>query len=177
MPGEVRVASETVDMLIGCCTEFIQLISSEANEFATKEGKNTILPEHVIKALNELGFSEFVSEINLTWEQYKEDAKMTSNQKASLRKTGADQAGLTEAEQIALQQQMFAAARARSMTTADNAAAMAAAYQAQLAALGQQQQQQQQQSCAAPSQTPAAQPRPQAHAAQETGDPSANAQP
>lgn len=39
--------------------------------------------------------------------------------------------------QIALQQQMFAAARAASMTSADSAAAMAAAYKAQLAAAGQ----------------------------------------
>jgi len=37
-------------------TEFIQLLSSEANEIATKEKKNTIQPEHVMSALKELGF-------------------------------------------------------------------------------------------------------------------------
>jgi hypothetical protein len=31
--------------------EFIQLVSSEANEVATKEHKSTIVPEHVMKAL------------------------------------------------------------------------------------------------------------------------------
>ena len=40
----------------GPCSEFIQLLSSEANEVATKEKKNTIQPEHVISALKELGF-------------------------------------------------------------------------------------------------------------------------
>ncbi len=44
---------------------------------ATKEHKNTIVPEHVIKALQELGFNdqEFLKEINLTWSSFKEDAK------------------------------------------------------------------------------------------------------
>ncbi len=46
--------------------------------------------------------------------------------------------------QIAMQQQMFAAARARSLTTPDGVAAMAAAYQSQLATGNLEQQQQQQ---------------------------------
>lgn len=32
--------------------EFIQLVSSEANEIANKESKKTIAPEHVLKALH-----------------------------------------------------------------------------------------------------------------------------
>ena len=55
--------------------EFIQLVSSEANEFATKENKNTIHPDHVMRALQELGFQDFLTDINQTWEHYKEDAK------------------------------------------------------------------------------------------------------
>lgn len=130
VPQDVRVANDTIDLLIECCTEFIQLVSSEANEVATKEQKHTIQPEHVVKALQELGFEEFVAEVSSTWEQFKQDLKSSS--KINLRKTIADQAGLTEEQQIALQQQMFAAARARSLnpepgcTTA--VAAMAAAY-------------------------------------------------
>lgn len=130
MPHDVRVANDTVDLLIECCTEFIQLVSSEANEVATKEQKHTIQPEHVVKALQELGFDEFVAEVSSTWEQFKQDLKSSS--KINLRKTIADQAGLTEEQQIALQQQMFAAARARSLhpepAATNQAAAIAAAY-------------------------------------------------
>lgn len=136
MPSEMRVASDTTDMLLACCTEFVQLVSSEANTVAEAEGKKTIQPEHVLTALGQLGFPDYCPEVSAALEAFKEDAKATNTQKAALRKTGADQAGLTQEQQIALQQQMFAAARAASLTTTDSAAAMAAAYHAQLAAQG-----------------------------------------
>ncbi|GAX73035.1 hypothetical protein CEUSTIGMA_g487.t1 [Chlamydomonas eustigma] len=117
MPEDMRVAGDTVEMLVNCCTEFVQLLSSEANEVATREKKNTIQPEHVMTALKELGFTSFEAEVALAWEQHKEEAKTASSHKAALRKTGADQLGYTEAEQIAMQQQMFAAARARSLSS------------------------------------------------------------
>lgn len=37
--------------------EFIHLISSEANEVCTKEGKKTIGPKHVIEALKVVSFT------------------------------------------------------------------------------------------------------------------------
>ncbi len=111
--------------------EFIQLLSSEANEVSTREKKNTIQPEHVMAALSDLGFSDFVAEVTAAWDQQKEEAKgerwgvgggrrrlyegqgtphtftpyvfsiaATSSHKAALRKTGADQAGYTEEEQV-----------------------------------------------------------------------------
>ncbi|KAJ9528559.1 hypothetical protein QJQ45_020461 [Haematococcus lacustris] len=137
LPAQLRIAGDASDMIIACCTEFVNLVSSEANEVATRENKQTIQPEHVLQALNELGFADFTEEVTDTWNCFKEEAKASHTQKANLRKTGADHAGLTEEQQIILQQQMFAAARAASMTSADNATAMAAMYQAQLAALGQ----------------------------------------
>mmetsp|Transcript_14711 Transcript_14711/g.36667 ORF Transcript_14711/g.36667 Transcript_14711/m.36667 type:complete len:214 (-) Transcript_14711:258-899(-) len=137
MPGDMRVASDTMEMLINCCTEFIQLVSSEANEVSSRTHKATIAPEHVVKALEELGLPELLPGVMEAWGAFKEEAKASHTQKANLRKTGAESAGLTQEEQIALQQQMFAAARAASMTSADNAAAISAAYKAQLAAAGQ----------------------------------------
>ena len=32
-------------------------------------------PEHVVRALQELGFSEFLADVNATWEQFKEETK------------------------------------------------------------------------------------------------------
>ena len=49
--------------------EFVQLLSSEANEIATKEKKNTITPEHLLKAIRDLGFTDFIEEVTATMEQ------------------------------------------------------------------------------------------------------------
>ncbi|KXZ53060.1 hypothetical protein GPECTOR_8g54 [Gonium pectorale] len=134
MPPDMRVANDTVELVIACCTEFIQLVSSESNEVATREGRSIIHPDHVLKALTELGFPGFVGEVTSAWDTFKEETKTAHSRKADLRKTGAEQAGLTEEEQILLQQQMFAQARAQSMTTSESAAAMHAAYEQALAA-------------------------------------------
>lgn len=139
LPPDMRVANDTTETVINCCTEFIQLLSSESNEVATREGRSIIHPDHVLRALAGLGFGSFVGEVQAAWDTFKEETKTAHSRKADLRKTGAEQAGLTEEEQIALQQQMFAAARAQSLTTTESAAAMQAAYEQ---ALAQQQQQQ-----------------------------------
>ncbi|GMH34296.1 hypothetical protein BSKO_02130 [Bryopsis sp. KO-2023] len=109
MPADLRLAGDTMDMLIECCTEFVSLVSSESNDVSNCEKRNTIHPEHVLRALRELGLQEFVKEVTNTWEAWKEESKCTH--KPGNRKTAADAAGLTEEEQIALQQQLFAAAR------------------------------------------------------------------
>ncbi|KAH9604752.1 hypothetical protein KSS87_020212 [Heliosperma pusillum] len=51
LPAEVRVARDAQDLLIECCVEFINLVSSESNEVCNREDKRTIAPEHVLKAL------------------------------------------------------------------------------------------------------------------------------
>jgi len=56
MMAEVRLAGETRELLADCCTEFIQLVSSEANEICEKERRKTIMPEHILAALQALGF-------------------------------------------------------------------------------------------------------------------------
>ncbi|KAM9283806.1 protein Dr1 isoform 1-T1 [Morus bassanus] len=47
----VRVANDARELVVNCCTEFIHLISSEANEICNKSEKKTISPEHVIQAI------------------------------------------------------------------------------------------------------------------------------
>jgi histone H3/H4 len=57
-------------------TEFIQLVSSESNEVATREGKNTIVPEHVLRALDALGFGgRMAGEARAAWDAFKEESK------------------------------------------------------------------------------------------------------
>ena len=44
----IRVANDSRDLVLNCCTEFIHLVSSEANEICVKQQKKTISPEHVL---------------------------------------------------------------------------------------------------------------------------------
>jgi histone H3/H4 len=64
-------AKETRDLLIECCVEFITMVSTEANEIAEKDAKKTIACEHITKALEELGFGEYVQEIMAVADQFK----------------------------------------------------------------------------------------------------------
>ncbi len=64
------------DLLIECCVEFITLISSEANEIAEREAKKTIGHEHVIKALEDLGFGHYISEVVQAVNEFKEQQKV-----------------------------------------------------------------------------------------------------
>ncbi|KAK3082578.1 negative cofactor 2 transcription regulator complex subunit ncb2, partial [Teratosphaeriaceae sp. CCFEE 6253] len=64
-------AKETRDLLIEACVEFITMLSSEANDIAEKEAKKTIASEHINKALEELGFGDYVPELQGVTEGFK----------------------------------------------------------------------------------------------------------
>ncbi|CAD6265568.1 unnamed protein product [Miscanthus lutarioriparius] len=107
LPPDVRVARDAQDLLVECCVEFINLLSSESNEVCSREEKKTIAPEHVLKALSDLGFREYIEEVYAAYEQHKLDT--LDSPKAS-KFTGIE---MTEEEAVAEQQRMFAEARAR----------------------------------------------------------------
>ncbi|XP_051130275.1 protein Dr1 homolog [Andrographis paniculata] len=108
LPPDVRVARDTQDLLIKCCVEFINLLSSESNEVCNKEEKRTIAPEHVIKALEALGFPEYTDEVCAAYEQHRLETLDTM--RSGKWSNGAE---MTEEEALAEQQRMFAEARAR----------------------------------------------------------------
>ncbi|KAL3512312.1 hypothetical protein ACH5RR_025029 [Cinchona calisaya] len=107
LPPDVRVARDAQDLLIECCVEFINLISSESNEVCSREDKRTIAPEHVLKALEVLGFGEYIEEVYAAYEQHKHETLDT------VRAGKWNGAEMTEEEALAEQQRMFAEARAR----------------------------------------------------------------
>ncbi|XP_058260136.1 protein Dr1 isoform X2 [Hemibagrus wyckioides] len=55
----VRVANDARELVVNCCTEFIHLVSSEANEICNKSEKKTISPEHVINGLRYRSHTSF----------------------------------------------------------------------------------------------------------------------
>lgn len=107
LPPDVRVARDTQDLLVECCVEFINLVSSEANDVCNREDKRTIAPEHVLKALEVLGFGDYIEEVYAAYEQHKLE---TLDSPKGSRFTGLE---MTEEEAAAEQQRMFAEARAR----------------------------------------------------------------
>ncbi|KDR83351.1 hypothetical protein GALMADRAFT_235436, partial [Galerina marginata CBS 339.88] len=108
LPNDVVCAKETRDLVIECCVEFIHLISSEANEICEQENKKTIAPEHIIAALTRLGFTNFAPEVESVLKDHKQQQKDREKKVSKF-----EQSGLTEAELLAKQEELFAASRAR----------------------------------------------------------------
>ncbi|KAL2269475.1 hypothetical protein VTJ83DRAFT_1659 [Remersonia thermophila] len=104
----IAFSKEARDVLIECCVEFITLISSEANEISEKEAKKTIACDHIIKALEQLGFPDYVGPVLEAAAEHKEVQKGREKKANKL-----EQSGLTLEELERLQQEQFAAAAAR----------------------------------------------------------------
>eukprot|EP00116_Pleurobrachia_bachei_P013972 sb/3474234/ len=102
----LRVANNSRELILNCCTEFIMLLSSHSNEICEKKNKKTILPEHVIEALRELGFGDYVPEVNDVLSNFKSEI---SSRKRSNKKL--DKLGISEEELLRQQQELFAQAR------------------------------------------------------------------
>jgi len=140
LPADMRVAGDAVDLLVQCCNEFVHLVSTQANEVSETEKRSTINPEHIVRALEQLGFTSYLGEVNGVWEEWKGEKK--EHQKLVSKKSAALDSGLTQEQLVELQKKLFEEARARTLSGAagSNAAGQpAGAVQQQDA--GQQQQQ------------------------------------
>lgn len=73
-------------MLIECCVEFLTLISSEANEISERDAKKTISTEHIVTALRDLGFPEYVDAVMAVAEEHKEQLKVCPHESLQDRK-------------------------------------------------------------------------------------------
>lgn len=58
----VRIANESRELVLNCCSEFIHYIATQANEICNQHHKKTINAEHILTGMN---LSPFVS---LSWE-------------------------------------------------------------------------------------------------------------
>lgn len=54
----IRVANESRELILNCCTEFIHLLSSEANEVCNQNNKKTINAEHILAGKYNFGTFE-----------------------------------------------------------------------------------------------------------------------
>ncbi len=109
MPPGVTCSKESRDLLIECCVEFIHLVSSEANEICEKDSRKTISPEHIMSALQALGFESFITNVEGALNEHKESVKGTKEK----RNSKLENSGLTQEELEKQQEELFAKARAR----------------------------------------------------------------
>ena len=106
--GGLRMANDCRDAVIECCTEFINAVSAESNELSTKDGKTTITAEYVLAALRALGFESYEAECTIARDEHKEEE--THKRETKKKKKNI---GLSAEEAIAMQQELFAKAKAR----------------------------------------------------------------
>ncbi|CAG9784525.1 unnamed protein product [Diatraea saccharalis] len=102
----VRVAFESRELILNCCTEFIHLLSSEANEICNQSNKKTINAEHVLAALDRLGFNDYTLEAEAVLKDCKAVAAKRRRQSTRL-----ENLGIPEEELLRQQQELFAKAR------------------------------------------------------------------
>lgn len=108
LPKDLSCAKETRDLFIDCCVEFVHLISSEANEACERESKKTIAPDHVVKALVDLGFQKYTQDVMDVLNDHRQHQKERERKASRF-----ELSGMTEEELQRQQEQLFAASKAR----------------------------------------------------------------
>ncbi|CAB4067165.1 DR1 [Lepeophtheirus salmonis] len=84
----VRVANEARELILNCCTEFIHLLSSESNDICNQQQKKTISADHVLSALETLGFGDFKKEAEEVLNECKDVAAKRRKQSTRLENLG-----------------------------------------------------------------------------------------
>ncbi|EEB14761.1 Negative cofactor 2 beta, putative [Pediculus humanus corporis] len=100
----IRVANESRELILNCCTEFIHLLSSEANDICNSQQKKTINSEHVL--LGKLGFGDYIPDADAVLQDCKAVAAQRKRQSTRL-----ENLGIPEEELLRQQQELFARAR------------------------------------------------------------------
>ncbi|OQR75159.1 protein Dr1-like [Tropilaelaps mercedesae] len=102
----VRIANESRELVLNCCSEFIHHIATHANEVCNQHHKKTINAEHILTALDNLGFSEYCEDAHRVFTDCKEVAAKRRKQSSRL-----EHLGVPEEELLRQQQELFAKAR------------------------------------------------------------------
>lgn len=68
---------------LACCTEFVKMLYTEANDVCTNEKKNTIVPDHVLKAVEQLDLQDWMEPLQKALVEYKDQNKPVKATKAN----------------------------------------------------------------------------------------------
>ena len=103
---QVRLSGEAKDLIANACNEFIHLLATEANSVCEKQSKKLILPDHVLVALDNLGFSEYKEDCVEVMKQMQQEVDKRKKLRHKL-----DRPDIPEAELLRQQNLLFAEAR------------------------------------------------------------------
>ncbi|CAG8470217.1 7193_t:CDS:10, partial [Acaulospora colombiana] len=84
--------------------EFIHLIASQANDICEKDAKKTIAAEHVINALEELGFESYLSEVKEVFQEHKKLQKDRDKKSSRLENSGMSEEELLRQQELLFEQ-------------------------------------------------------------------------
>lgn len=101
---DIRVANDTRELILQCCSEFIRLITTQANVICEEQQKKTMSAEHVLVALDKLGLSSYKSEAEAVVQDNKGKRRRQS--------TRLEHLGIPEEVLLQQQQELFAKAKA-----------------------------------------------------------------
>jgi down-regulator of transcription 1 len=77
LPDGLNLSKDTHNLILSCAIEFVQMLTFQANEICQKETRNGFIGlQHVIKACKELGFQEYICEIEAVTAIYDQQLKM-----------------------------------------------------------------------------------------------------
>lgn len=111
LPPDLAFSRESRDALIECCVMFIMILSTESNDIAERESKKTIASEHVIKALQQLGFPDYVEPVQKVISDHKDSLKQRDRKVGKL-----EQSGRSEEELLREQEELFRSSRQRMLS-------------------------------------------------------------
>lgn len=103
---QVRLSGEAKDLIVTACNEFIHLLASEANNVCEKQSKKLILPDHVLLALDNLGFGEYKEDCVEVMKQMQEEVDKRKKLRNKLEKPD-----IPQEELLRQQNELFAEAR------------------------------------------------------------------
>jgi len=106
LPDDVKCTAETQKLILQCCMEFLQLVSSEANDVCREQNKKMISPEHIVSALQKLGFQEYITDVRQVYEEHKRNEANKPKMSKKL-----EDSGLPREELLRQQQELFARAK------------------------------------------------------------------
>lgn len=108
LPKDMAISKEARDAITECSVEFIMMLSTQSNDIAEKEAKKTIASDHVVKALEELDFHNYLDIINKVLDEHKELLKGKEKKNNKFQNLG-----LTEEELLKQQEELFKKSRDR----------------------------------------------------------------
>lgn len=112
LPSDIAISKEAREAITECSIEFIMILSTQLNDIAEKEAKKTIASDHVVKALEELGFQNYLEIVNKILDEHKELLKGKEKKNNKFQNSG-----MTEEELLRKQEELFRKSRDRLQNT------------------------------------------------------------